>query len=68
MSTSEGKSYAPFVFKDDAAKHGVNKATLKAAMERLLEKGTIENRPFGAPSKKQFRLYPKAAEGGANAC
>jgi RecA-family ATPase len=57
VSTSEGKSYAPFIFASDAAKEGVNKAALKAAMERLLEKGTIENAPYGAPSKKQFRLY-----------
>ena len=27
-------------------------------MGRLLEKGTIENARYGAPSKNQFRLYP----------
>jgi RecA-family ATPase len=60
VSISEGKSYAPHVFKADAAKEGVNKVALKAAMERLLEKGAIENAPHGAPSKKQFRLFVKS--------
>ena len=59
VSTSLGKSYAPAIFATDAAKEGVNKGALKAAMERLLEKGAIENAPHGSPSKKQFRLYPK---------
>ena len=56
VSTSLGKSYAPAIFATDAAKEGVNKGALKAAMERLLEKGAIENAPHGSPSKKQFRL------------
>jgi RecA-family ATPase len=60
VSTSEGKSYAPFVFAADAAKEGVNKAALKAAMERLLDAKKIENAPHGAPSKKMFRLYVNA--------
>ncbi|HLG85129.1 MAG TPA: AAA family ATPase [Bradyrhizobium sp.] len=59
VSTSEGKSYAPAVFGTDAAAEGVNKKQLKSAMERLLERGKIENAPHGAPSKKQFRLFPR---------
>jgi RecA-family ATPase len=59
VSTSEGKSYAPAVFAADAAKEGVNKKALKGAMDRLLERGMIENAPYGAPSKKMFRLYPR---------
>lgn len=57
VSTSEGKSYAPFIFAKEAALHGVNKSALKEAMERLLAKGTVENAPHGAPSKKMYRLY-----------
>jgi len=60
VSQREGKSYAPYVFAKDAAVEGVNKTALKAAMERLLEKGVIENAPYGAPSKNQFRLYVKS--------
>jgi RecA-family ATPase len=59
VSTSEGKSYAPAVLASDAATEGVNKKQLKSAMERLLEKGKVENAPHGAPSKKQFRLFPR---------
>ena len=62
VSVSEGKSYAPHVFAADAARQGVNKTALKAAMERLLEKGAIENAPYGAPSKKMYRLYPVEKE------
>ncbi len=58
VSVSEGKSYAPAVFASEAAKQGVNKPALKAAMERLLDSGKIENAPHGAPSKKQYRLFP----------
>jgi RecA-family ATPase len=57
VSTSEGKSYAPFIFRSDAAKEGVTKKELQIAMEQLLAKGTIENAPHGAPSKKMYRLY-----------
>lgn len=67
VSPSEGKSYAPFIFAKDAAAEGVNKAALKAAMERLLADGRIENAPYGAPSKKQFKLYP-CERRPANAC
>jgi len=61
VSTSEGKSFAPFIFAKEAALQGVNKSALKEAMERLLAKGTIENAPHGAPSKKMFRLYVSPA-------
>jgi len=57
VSTSEGKSSAPFIFAKEAAVQGISKSALKDAMERLLAKGTIENAPHGAPSKKMFRLY-----------
>jgi RecA-family ATPase len=61
VSTSEGKSYAPFIFQRDAALQGVSKRALKDAMERLLASGKIENAPHGAPSKKMYRLYVAAA-------
>jgi RecA-family ATPase len=57
VSVSEGKSYAPFVFRNDAAREGVSKHALKEAMERLINLKKIENAPYGAPSKKMFRLY-----------
>jgi hypothetical protein len=49
--------YAPRVFSFDAKKEGVTMTSLKDAMQRLLEKKRIENAPFGALSKNQFRLY-----------
>jgi RecA-family ATPase len=67
VSTSEGKSYAPSVFAAEGSKRGVGKVALKAAMDRLLAKGRIENAPWGAPSKKMYRLYP-AQNGPASAC
>jgi RecA-family ATPase len=57
VSVSEGKSYAPFVFASEATKQGVSKRALKEAMERLINRKKIENAPYGAPSKKMFRLY-----------
>jgi RecA-family ATPase len=75
VSVSEGKSYAPAVFASEGAKQGVSKAALKESMHRLIDSGQIENAPHGAPSKKQYRLFPTAANGGngrvptpANAC
>jgi RecA-family ATPase len=61
VSASEGKSFAPFIFAKDGALQGVNKRSLKDAMERLLASGKIENAPYGAPSKKMFRLYVASA-------
>jgi RecA-family ATPase len=49
--------YAPKVFRIDADKQGVKFAELKDAMGRLLDTGKIENAPFGARSRNQFRLY-----------
>ncbi len=57
VSISNGKSSAPFIFAKEAAVQGVSKHALTEAMECLLKKGTIENAPHGAPSKKMFRLY-----------
>jgi hypothetical protein len=57
VSVSEGKSYAPFIFRSDAVKEGVGKVALKDAMLRLLNRKRIENAPYGAPSKNMFRLY-----------
>lgn len=68
VSVSEGKSSAPFIFAKDAALQGVNKKELKAAMERLLVRGVIENAPYGAPSKKMFRLYVSADAPTCHAC
>jgi RecA-family ATPase len=68
VSVSEGKSYAPFVFASEAAKHGISKRALKEAMERLIDRNRIENASYGAPSKKMFRLYVIDLPTPANAC
>jgi AAA domain-containing protein len=49
--------YAPKIFKVGADKQGVKFAELKDAMGRLLDTGKIENAPYGARSRNQFRLY-----------
>jgi AAA domain len=49
--------YAPKVFRIDADKQGVKFLELKDALGRLLDTGKIENAPYGARSKNQFRLY-----------
>jgi hypothetical protein len=61
VSTSTGKAYAPAVFRKDAAREGVSRGALIEAMQRLLDARKIENAPFGALSKKAFRLYPIGA-------
>jgi hypothetical protein len=53
----KGSCYAPAVFAVEAAKQGVTRAELKEAMQRLIDSNTIENAPFGARSRNQFRLY-----------
>jgi RecA-family ATPase len=53
----KGSCFAPAVFAAEAAKQGVSRADLKEAMQRLIDSNTIENAPFGARSRNQFRLY-----------
>ena len=57
VGVSKGTSYAPAIFKHDAQVMGVSNDEIRAAMKRLLDAGKIENAPYGAPSKKTFRLY-----------
>jgi RecA-family ATPase len=53
----KGGCYAPTIFRTDASKQGVTFAEMKEAMQRLIDSNKIENAPYGAPSKQQFRLY-----------
>jgi hypothetical protein len=52
-----GGCYAPKIFAAEAAKQGVTRIELKEAMQRLIDSNKIENAPFGAVSRKQYRLY-----------
>lgn len=57
LHVTPGRGYAPDEFKADAAKLGVSKSELAAAMKRLLnESKKIENVQYGSPSKQTYRL------------
>lgn len=55
--SKKGRHYAPEIFRPDAAKKSVTAKELEHAMRRLLDSKRIENAPFGAPSRREFRLY-----------
>jgi RecA-family ATPase len=56
-SQTNSPIYAPKVFRTDADKQNVKFLELKNALGRLLDTGKIENAPYGARSRNQFRLY-----------
>jgi RecA-family ATPase len=55
-ASPNANNYAPKVFTKDALKQGVKKRDLVEAMARLMDRGKIENAPYGAPSRDNHRL------------
>jgi hypothetical protein len=55
-ASPNANNYAPKVFTKDALKQGVKKRDLVDAMARLMDRGKIENAPYGAPSRDNHRL------------
>jgi len=60
-SHSPGNSYAPALFaqEKEAIQAGLKSKTLAAAMRRLFEVKKIENKPYGRPSRPNYRLAVK---------
>jgi RecA-family ATPase len=54
-----GRGYAPKVFADMPQAQGATWPAFRAAQERLFHKGTIENVPFGSPSRGLKKIVRK---------
>jgi RecA-family ATPase len=56
VSLNLGKTYAPAFFAKMPGSKGIGKASLEAAMHRLIEKKKIRNEGIGSPSRIRHRL------------
>jgi hypothetical protein len=56
VGTVSGTNYAPAKFAKHPDAKGFTSKKLAESMQRLLDKGTIKNEPFGPPSKGRKHL------------